>query len=198
MNEQKLSRPSALAARMLLLLFLVGLLLAAGAQAKKKPPSTPLDLNSATPEQLEQLPGIGPSAAQAIVNFRTKSGPFRRVEDLLSIRGISQRKLDELRPYVTVGGGAGTKSQPPKKSAGLHGATGRVEKGLLEKALDVNELQPLVGHAPWRDGQRHLVGDFQAVAFKRDHFARVIGEHAQRSQPQIGQNLRADSAFMLQ
>jgi competence ComEA-like helix-hairpin-helix protein len=99
-----------------LFFFLAVFLCAAGAQGKKKPPSTPLDLNSATPEQLEQLPGIGPSAAQAIVNFRTKSGPFRRVEDLLAIRGISQRKLDELRPYVMVGGSADPKSQPPKKS----------------------------------------------------------------------------------
>lgn len=103
MNKQKLSRNSALAPRTLLLLFLAGLLFAAAAPAKKKPPSTPLDLNSATPEQLEQLPGIGPTAAQAIVNFRTKSGPFRRVEDLLAIRGISQRKLDQIRPYVMVG-----------------------------------------------------------------------------------------------
>ena len=70
--------------------------------AKKKPPTMPLDLNTATAAQLEQLPGIGPAAAQAIVSFRTKSGPFQRVEDLLAIRGISQRKLDQLRPYVTV------------------------------------------------------------------------------------------------
>jgi competence ComEA-like helix-hairpin-helix protein len=131
MSRHPLSRCIALSARTLLPLFLVGLLCAAGAQGKKKPPATPLDLNSATPGQLEQLPGIGPSAAQAIVNFRTKSGPFRRVEDLLAIRGISQRKLDQIRPYVTVGGGPGTKSQPPKKSAGLHGATGSVEKGSL-------------------------------------------------------------------
>jgi competence protein ComEA len=79
------------------------LLCVAGAEGKKKPPAAPLDLNTATPEQLEQLPGIGPSAAQAIVNFRTKSGPFRRVEDLLAIHGISQRKLDQIRPYVVVG-----------------------------------------------------------------------------------------------
>jgi DNA uptake protein ComE-like DNA-binding protein len=36
------------------------------------------------------------------VNFRTKSGPFRRVDDLLAIRGISQRKFDQIRPYVMV------------------------------------------------------------------------------------------------
>lgn len=84
-------------------LVLIALLGAAGTQAKKKPPSIPLDLNSATPAELEQLPGIGPVTAQAIVNFRTKSGLFRRVDDLLAIHGISQRKLDQLRPYVTVG-----------------------------------------------------------------------------------------------
>lgn len=83
----------------LLLCLLVSM---AFAQAKKKPPASPLDLNTATADQLQQLPGIGPAAAQAIVNFRTKSGRFQRVEDLLAIRGISQRKLDELRPYVTV------------------------------------------------------------------------------------------------
>jgi competence ComEA-like helix-hairpin-helix protein len=71
-------------------------------RAEKQPPAKPLDLNTATVEQLEQLPGIGPVTAKAIVRFRTKSGPFRRVEDLLAIRGITKRKLEKLRPYVTV------------------------------------------------------------------------------------------------
>jgi competence ComEA-like helix-hairpin-helix protein len=70
--------------------------------AQKKPPATPLDLNTATVEQLQQLPGIGPSTAQAIVRFRTKSGPFRRVEDLRAIHGISKKRLEALRPYITV------------------------------------------------------------------------------------------------
>jgi competence ComEA-like helix-hairpin-helix protein len=69
---------------------------------KKSPPARPLDLNSASAEQLQLVPGIGPKTAAAIVNFRTKSGPFRRVDDLLAIKGISKRKLEELRPYVTV------------------------------------------------------------------------------------------------
>lgn len=68
----------------------------------KKPPAKPLDLNTATVEQLEQLPGIGPVTAEAIVRFRQKSGPFQRVEDLLAIRRISKSRLDKLRPYVTV------------------------------------------------------------------------------------------------
>ena len=71
-------------------------------RAGKQPPAKPLDLNAATVEQLEQLPGVGPVTAKAIVRFRTKSGPFRRVEDLLAIRGVTKRKLEKLRPYVTV------------------------------------------------------------------------------------------------
>ncbi|MGB6431002.1 MAG: helix-hairpin-helix domain-containing protein [Candidatus Acidiferrales bacterium] len=72
------------------------------ARAAKQPPAKPLNLNTATADQLAQLPGIGPKTAQAIVNFRKTSGPFRRVEDLLAIRGISRRKLNAIRPYVTV------------------------------------------------------------------------------------------------
>jgi len=95
-------RRRAFRGRLVLLLF-AALACVAGVQGKKKPPAQPLDLNSATSEELQQLPGIGPSAAQAIIDFRTKGGPFRRVEDLLAIRGISQRKLNAIRPYVTVG-----------------------------------------------------------------------------------------------
>lgn len=86
-----------------LLFFLAIVLLAAGhSVAQKQPLSTPVDLNTASPEQLQQVPGIGPSTAQAIVNFRRKSGPFQRVEDLLAIKGISKSRLEKMRPYVTV------------------------------------------------------------------------------------------------
>jgi competence ComEA-like helix-hairpin-helix protein len=71
--------------------------LAVSAQ-KKEPPAHPPDLNVANVKELQQVPGIGPKTAQAIVDFRHKSGPFRRVEDLLAIKGISQRKLDKMRP----------------------------------------------------------------------------------------------------
>jgi competence protein ComEA len=72
------------------------------AQARKSAPPKPLDLNSATLEELQTLPGVGPTLAKSIINFREKSGPFRRVEDLLAIRGITKKKLEKLRPYVTV------------------------------------------------------------------------------------------------
>jgi comEA protein len=81
-----------------LLFFLV----VAVAAAQKKPPAKPVDLNSATLEQLERLPGIGPATAKRILEMREKSGAFRRVEDLLAVRGISRKRLESLRPYVTV------------------------------------------------------------------------------------------------
>ena len=92
---------SRLAAQSLVLVLLV-LLLASYGLADKQPPAKPLDLNTATIEQLEQLPGVGPRTAHDIVKFREKSGPFRRVEDLLAIRGITKRRLEKLRPYVVV------------------------------------------------------------------------------------------------
>jgi competence ComEA-like helix-hairpin-helix protein len=91
------------------------LLAASAANSKKTPPVSPLDLNAATTTQLVQVPGIGPATAKAIVQFREKSGPFQRVEDLLAIRGISARKLAEIRPYVTV---AKPPSRRPSSSRG--------------------------------------------------------------------------------
>jgi competence ComEA-like helix-hairpin-helix protein len=86
-----------------LALFVVLLLLPLGALAQKKhPPAAPLDLNTATIEQLEQIPQIGAATAKSIVNFREKSGPFRKVDELLAIKSISQAKLEKIRPYVTV------------------------------------------------------------------------------------------------
>jgi competence protein ComEA len=65
-------------------------------------PSGPLDLNTATLEQLDALPGVGPATAQAIVDEREKRGRFASVEDLLDVRGIGPAKLDAMRDLVTV------------------------------------------------------------------------------------------------
>jgi len=69
---------------------------------EKKPAPQPLNLNTATPAQLQQLPGVGPAIARAIIDYRTAHGPFRRVEELLIIRGISRARLRRLRPYIRV------------------------------------------------------------------------------------------------
>ncbi len=83
----------------------------------KNLPTQPVNINTATIAQLEALPGIGPNTAKSIVDFRNRSGPFQRVEDLLAIKGISKSKLEKLRPYVTVGPTA-----PNRHSGGPHQA----------------------------------------------------------------------------
>jgi competence protein ComEA len=65
-------------------------------------PAGPLDLNRATVEQLEELPGVGPATAQAIVAAREELGGFRSVEDLLDVRGIGPAKYEALKDLVTV------------------------------------------------------------------------------------------------
>jgi len=72
----------------------------AGGTASTSVP-TPLDLNHATAEQLDALPGIGPSTAAAIVAYREQRGPFSTVDDLLKVPGIGPAKLDAIRALVT-------------------------------------------------------------------------------------------------
>ncbi len=64
--------------------------------------SGPLDLNQATLEQLDQLPGIGPSTAAAIVAHRDAHGPFATVDELLDVRGIGPAKLEAIRSLISV------------------------------------------------------------------------------------------------
>lgn len=73
---------------------------AAGAAAA----NGPVNLNTATEEQLDALPGVGPATAKAIVAERSRrGGRFQSVEDLLQVRGIGPAKLEALRDLVTVG-----------------------------------------------------------------------------------------------
>ena len=68
-----------------------------------KPQAVADDINKATANDLQKLPGIGPSLAKQIVAYREKHGPFRRVEDLMAIKGIGFKKWNEIKPYVNVG-----------------------------------------------------------------------------------------------
>lgn len=68
-----------------------------------QPAVGPLDLNTATVDGLDALPGIGPATATAIVGFRERNGPFRSVEGLLDVPGIGPAKLEGFRDLVMVG-----------------------------------------------------------------------------------------------
>ena len=65
-------------------------------------PSAPVDLNSATLEALDGLPGIGPVLAQRILDWRTAHGRFSSVDELGEVSGIGEATLADLRPVVTV------------------------------------------------------------------------------------------------
>jgi len=84
-------------------LLATALLCPLAATAEKKPPLRPVNLNTATAAELAQLPGVGEVIAARIVRHREVSGPFRSVNELVIVRGISRKMLEKLRPYVTVG-----------------------------------------------------------------------------------------------
>jgi competence protein ComEA len=61
-----------------------------------------VDINTASAAQLEELPGVGPTTAAAIISHRDQHGPFASVDDLLDVRGIGEAKLEQLRDLATV------------------------------------------------------------------------------------------------
>jgi competence protein ComEA len=61
-----------------------------------------IDINRAEPWLLEALPGIGEVTAQAIVDYRSENGLFKRIEDLLKVSGIGPATLDKIKDYITV------------------------------------------------------------------------------------------------
>jgi competence protein ComEA len=61
-----------------------------------------VDINTATAAELEELPGVGPTTAEAIIAHRERNGPFVSVDDLLDVRGIGDAKLEQLRERATV------------------------------------------------------------------------------------------------
>jgi competence protein ComEA len=64
--------------------------------------SAPLNINTATPAQLETLPGLGKAVAERIVEYREKNGNFKKVEDLMNVKGIGEKSFLKLKPLITV------------------------------------------------------------------------------------------------
>jgi competence protein ComEA len=64
--------------------------------------ATVVNLNTASATQLESLPGIGAKTAQRIVEYRQKNGDFKKVEELMNVKGIGEKTFLKLKPQLTV------------------------------------------------------------------------------------------------
>jgi competence protein ComEA len=70
--------------------------------AAKSAAGAPVNLNTATAAQLESLPGVGARTAALIVEYRQKNGAFKKIEDLMNVRGVGEKSFLRLKPLITV------------------------------------------------------------------------------------------------
>jgi competence protein ComEA len=75
------------------------------AQAVKPEVAPTINLNTATVKDLETLPGIGAKAAERIIAYREKNGPFKKIEELMNVQGIGEKSFLKLKPQLTVAPG---------------------------------------------------------------------------------------------
>ncbi|MGO8762587.1 MAG: ComEA family DNA-binding protein [Desulfobaccales bacterium] len=106
----------------------------------------PLDLNRASAEDLDAMPGIGPALAQKIVAYRNAHGPFKQIDDLLEVSGIGPENLQKLKP--SLGLGSPEAAAPPDWEAAmtagksLSGTKSGLQPQLPGRAIDPNLASP--------------------------------------------------------
>ena len=76
------------------------------AQAAKAQPVGKVNINSATAQQLEALPGVGPKLAARIVEYRQKAGGFKSAQELMNVKGIGEKNFEKIQPHVMTSGEA--------------------------------------------------------------------------------------------
>jgi competence protein ComEA len=105
-------RVATLGTAMLVVVLLLGHLAAAGqsGSTSKATTTSPVNINTATADQLDSLPGIGAKMATRIIDYRQKNGGFKKLEDLMNVQGIGEKNFLKLKPYITL--------TPPKSEKG--------------------------------------------------------------------------------
>jgi competence protein ComEA len=68
--------------------------------AKKKAPPKPLNINTASAKELQQLTGVGPKTAKAIVDYRKKHGKFKKTEDLMKVKGVDKKTFGKNKSHI--------------------------------------------------------------------------------------------------
>jgi competence protein ComEA len=83
-----------------------------------------VNINTASAEELQLLPRIGPALASRIVEFREASGPFQTVDELVAVKGIGETALERLKPYITTSGATtlSEKVSLPRSTGGAESA----------------------------------------------------------------------------
>lgn len=76
-----------------------------------------VNINTATQPELEGLPGVGPAKAKAIIEYRTKNGNFKSIEDIKNVKGIGDKMFDKLKADLTVSGPTTAPAAAPAKPA---------------------------------------------------------------------------------
>jgi len=76
---------------------------ARGAAPQATAPGDKVNINTAGVDELVALPGIGRAYAERIVEYRQKNGPFKKVEDILNVRGIGEKTFERIRDRLTIG-----------------------------------------------------------------------------------------------
>ncbi|MDI6698430.1 MAG: helix-hairpin-helix domain-containing protein [Candidatus Saccharicenans sp.] len=89
------------------LLVLMGLMVFSPGFAQNQPKAGPgkININTASAAELQNLPRIGPKVAQRIVDYRTQNGPFKKIEDIMKVRGIGEKVFNQIKDLITVGEG---------------------------------------------------------------------------------------------
>ncbi len=102
-------------AALVLAVLLAAPMISAGQAAApaKGTPAAVVNINTATVEQLDGLPGIGAKLAARIVDYRQKNGGFKKIEDLMNVQGIGEKNFLKLKPLITLG-------QPKAEKGGQH------------------------------------------------------------------------------
>jgi competence protein ComEA len=72
------------------------------AARQRATPGAPVNLNAASLAQLQTLPGVGASTAQRILDYRQKNGAFKKIEELMNVKGLGEKSFLKLKPLVSV------------------------------------------------------------------------------------------------